>query len=190
MTVVPNSSTSSIWPKVFACLGVVIVTCGLKNYLAVLVTDTPLCPYLCPSMFPSELHFHYPLLETLFETQRWVLEQPQRLADRLFLDPWNLSTILLFAPVYEELIFRGPLFLARKLVPKYLWWSIGVALAAIFALSHGRNGLALLPLLVLGICGLWLIAATQRFWPAIALHFLHNFFSASALVYHSLSLSD
>jgi membrane protease YdiL (CAAX protease family) len=119
-----------------------------------------------------------------------VLEQSQALADALFLDPWNLTATLLFAPVYEELIFRGPMFLGRKLVPKYLWWSMGIGLAALFALSHGRNGLAMLPLFVLGICGLWLIAATQRFWPAIALHFLHNFFFSSALVYHSLSFGD
>jgi membrane protease YdiL (CAAX protease family) len=186
----PNSPTSSIWLRVFACLGVVIIACGVKNYLAVLVTGTPLCPYLCPSVFPSELYFHYPLLESLFEAQRWVLEQTERLADALFLDPWNLAATLLFAPIYEEVIFRGPMYLARRFADKSLWWVIGAALAAIFALSHGRNGLALLPLFVLGICGLWLIAATQRFWPTIVLHFLHNFFFSSALVYHSLSLGD
>ena len=99
----PNPSTNSIWLRVFACLGVVFIACGLKNYLAVLFTGTPVCTYLCPTVFPSDLYFHYPFLESLFETQRWVLEQTQRLADALFPDRWNLTTILLLAPVYEEL---------------------------------------------------------------------------------------
>ena len=35
-------------------------------------------------------------------------------------------------------------------------------------------------------CSLWLIATTGRFWPSVALHFLHNFFFSSVLVYQSL----
>jgi membrane protease YdiL (CAAX protease family) len=72
-----------------------------------------------------------------------------------------------FAPVFEELIYRGPLFLTRRLKKSFLWWSMGVGLSVLFALSHGRNGLALMPLIILGICSLWLISTTHRFWPCL-----------------------
>jgi membrane protease YdiL (CAAX protease family) len=174
-----------IWLYVLACLGVVIVSCALKNYLAVAIGGTGLCPYLCPSVFPTELFFSFPLLETFFEAQRWTQEKSQDLVHSLFADPWNLTASLVFSPVYEELVFRGPMFLARGRANHFLWWFSGILLAALFALSHGRNGLALLPLFLLGICGLWLIAATHRFWPSVALHSLHNFFFSSAYIYQS-----
>jgi membrane protease YdiL (CAAX protease family) len=130
------------------------------------------------------------MLETLFEAQRWTQEESQDLVNLLFSDPWNLTASLVFAPVYEELVFRGPMFLAVQRMRGLPWWSIGIGLAALFALSHGRNGLALFPLFFLGICGLWLIAVTHRFWPAVALHFLHNFFFSSAYLYQSSLIGE
>ena len=106
------------------------------------------------------------------------------------MDPWNLATGLVISPVYEELVFRGPMFLTRGLARNFWWWLIGISLAIVFALSHGRNGLALFPLFVLSICSLWLIATTHRFWPSVALHFLHNFFFTSAFVYQSSLVGD
>ena len=143
-----------------------------------------------PSVFGVDLFFDYPILGQLFEAQTWILEKLQEVSNLVMIDNWYLATSLLFAPVLEELIYRGPLFLSKGLFPNYLWWLIGIGLTVVFALSHGRNGLALLPLFVLGICSLWLISSTQRFWPSIALHFLHNFFFSSVLVYQSLWFSD
>lgn len=186
----PNLTIGSMWLRVLACLAVVILACGLKNYLAVIVSGTALCPYLCTSVFSTELFFSFPLLEQLFEAQRWAEEQSQGLADVVFLDPWNMATNLVIAPVYEELVFRGPMFLTKKKSHSSLWWLIGIALSFVFVLGHERNGLALLPLLALSICSLWLIATTYRFWPSVVLHFLHNFFFSSALVYQSLMIGD
>ena len=186
----PNLSSASIWLRVLACLGIVVLACGTKNYLAIIVHGTVLCPYLCPSVFPGELFFSFPLLESFFDAQSWVQENSQGLIDRVLVDPWNLVTGLVIAPVYEELVFRGPMYLARGLARTFWWWLIGISLAIVFALSHGRNGLALFPLFVLGICSLWLIATTYRFWPSVALHFLHNFFFTSAFVYQSSLVGD
>lgn len=185
-----NVSVRSTWLRVLACLASVIIVCGIKNYLAVIVSGTALCPYLCPSLFPSELFFSFPLLEQLVEAQRWAQGILRDLADSLIADPWNLSTALLIAPVYEEVVFRGPMYLTRRFSRSFLWWLAGIALSLVFALSHGRNGLALVPLFALGICGVWLIATTFRFWPAVALHFLHNFFFSSARVYQSFTFGD
>jgi len=186
----PNLGVGSIWLRILASLAVVILSCGLKNYLTVIVSGTGLCPLLCPSVFSTELFFSFPFLERLFEVQKWTVEQSQRLTDMVLTDPWNLTTSLFFAPVYEEVIFRGPMFLTKKKSHNPAWWLVGLALAALFSLSHGRNGLALIPLFVLSICSLLLIATTCRFWPSIALHFFHNFFFSSALVYQSLFFGD
>ncbi len=189
-TTASDSAEGSIWPRVLACLAVVVIACGVKNYLSVLVSGTALCPYLCPSVFSTEMLFSFPLLELVLDAQRWAQERVQAVAGLLFADRWNLTTSLLLAPIVEELVFRGPMFLTRGLMQNTTWWLLGTVLAILFALSHGRTGLAVLPLFVFGICSLWLIAKTQRFWPCLALHFLHNFFFSSALVYQSLLGSD
>ena len=99
-------SVRAAWLRTLACLAVVVLACGLKNYLLVLVTGTAFCPYLCSSPFRTDLLFAFPFLEPLFETQRWLQEGLQGLVDTLYRDPWNLSTSLIFAPLSEELIYR------------------------------------------------------------------------------------
>jgi membrane protease YdiL (CAAX protease family) len=185
-----ESQVRSIWLRILACLAVVVLACGLKNYLIVIVSGTALCPYLCSSVFGVDLFFSLPLLGQLFQAQIWVLEKLQSMIDLILIDRWKIATGFVFAPVFEELLYRGPLFLSRRLLNNSLWWLIGVGLSIVFALSHGRNGLSLFPLIMLGICSLWLISTTSRFWPSIMLHFVHNFFFLSVLVYQSLSVSD
>jgi membrane protease YdiL (CAAX protease family) len=185
-----DSEMRSIWLRVLACLAVVVLSCGLKNYLIVIISGTALCPYLCSSVFGVDLFFSFPFIGQLFQAQIWILEKLQSIIDLILLDRWKLATSFVFAPVFEELMYRGPLYLTRRVVNIFLWWLMGMVLSLAFALSHGRNGLALFPLIMLGICSLWLISTTHRFWPSIALHFLHNFFFLSILIYQSLSVSD
>ena len=185
-----DTQLRSIWLRILACFAIVVLTCSLKNYLVVVVSGTALCPYLCSSVFEADPFFDFPIFGQLFEIQAWVLEKLQSITNLVLIDKWSLATSLLFAPLVEELIYRGPLFLTKEILPKSLWWLIGVGLTLVFAISHGRNGLALLPLITLGFCSLWLISTTQRFWPSIVLHFTHNFFFSSVLVYQSLWVSD
>lgn len=186
----PRPRTVSTLTLVMITFSVVVLSCGLKNYLSYLVSGTSLCPYLCPSWLGWDGLEEIPVLGTLFAAQTEVQTLLQGLADRVWQDNWNLTTYLLIAPLLEDAIYRGPLYLGRRWAHKPLWWIIGLLLSLVFALSHGRSGLALLPLVVLGICGLWLIAATRRFWPTVMLHLLHNFFFTSAILYQSLWASD
>ena len=187
----PDAGTRDIWLRILALLAVVVLACGLKNYLTYLVRGTSLCAYLCPSVMRTELFFDFPALEQLFAAQRWAEEQLQRIPGLLGIDDrFRLAASLVFAPVVEEAIYRGPMYLARRTSRRFLWWTTGLLLAALFALGHGRSGLALLPLFVMGAGSLWLISRTQRFWPSLVLHFLHNFFFTSVLVYQSMWVSD
>jgi membrane protease YdiL (CAAX protease family) len=185
-----DSQMRSIWLRILACLAIVVLSCGLKNYLIVIFSDTALCPYLCSSVFGVDLFFSFPLIGQIFQAQIWALEKLQSIIDLILIDRWKIATSFVFAPVFEELMYRGPLFLTKRLANNFLWWLMGVGLSLLFALSHGRSGLALFPLIILGICSLWLISTTRRFWPSIVLHFLHNFFFLSILVYQSLLVSD
>ena len=169
---------------------VVVLACGLKNYLSYLVSGTALCPYLCPSWLGWDALEEIPVLGNLFAAQAEVQASLQGLVDEVWSDDWNLTTYLLIAPLLEEAIYRGPLFLGRRWAHTPLWWIIGFLFSLVFALSHGRSGLALLPLFMLGMGSLWLIMATGRFWPSITLHLLHNFFFTSAILYQSLWVGD
>lgn len=171
-------------------LALVFLACGLKNFVIFLIAGTSLCPYLCPSTLAGETLLSYPLIRYVFGMQFWVEETLQSIPGAVFSDPFKLVTVLLVAPVLEEVIYRGPLFLSRKESSSAAWWAVGVLLAVVFSIGHGRGGLALLPLFVMSMGSLWLIAITQRFWPSIALHFLHNFFFASVTVLQSIWAAD
>ena len=180
--------SAQVW--ILITFAVVVLSCGLKNYLSYLVNGTALCPYLCPSWFARDDLGTILVLGQLFEAQAGIQTVLQGWANQVWSDSWNLTTFLLIAPLVEEVIYRGPLYLGRRWNNTSLWWFCGTLFSIVFALSHGRSGLALLPLFVLGMGSLWLIAATQRFWPSIVLHVLHNFFFTSAIIYQSLWVGD
>lgn len=186
----PDSRITAVWLRVLVSLSLVLLACAARNYLTFFARGTPLCPYLCPSLLGAESAFDYPFVGALYSAQRWLLDGLQAMVTSWTGDPFRLATGLLFAPLLEEVVYRGPMYLSRRMSTRYLWWFAGLLSTAVFTLSHGRSGLALLPLAVLGVCSLWLIARTQRFWPSLALHFLFNFFATSLVVYQSLWASD
>lgn len=179
-----------LWSRILTLLAFVLLAYAVKNYLAFLASKSDLCPYLCPSPMGGEVPFDLPLLGALFSAQLWVLESLQAIAATPLQDPYSLATALVFAPLLEETLYRGPMYLIRGMKSRVLWWSLGSILTAVFALSHGRSGLALLPLIALGGCSLLLIANTGRLWPSIVLHFLYNFVFGSVMVYQSIWAAD
>ena len=184
----PSTLSAQVWISI--TFAVVVLSCGLKNYLSYLVSGTALCPYLCPSWLGWDALEELPLLGDLFAAQARVQAEVQSLFNKVWADNWNLATRLLIAPLLEEAIYRGPFYFSRRWSHTSLWWIIGFLSSLVFALSHGRSGLALLPLIVLGMSSLWLISATRRFWPSVVLHMLQNFFFTSVILYQSLWVSD
>jgi membrane protease YdiL (CAAX protease family) len=184
-------SRLQIFRRILVGLSLVLLVYAIKNYLAFLLTGTAWCRYLCPSVFEwLAVDEAPPVFREIFIAQQWVQSSLQSLADRWIADPWELVSGLLLAPVVEECIYRGPLYLARKHSGRVAWWLIGILWTCVFALSHGRSGIALLPLVALGVYNLWLVAVTRRLWPAILLHGLNNFFFISVLLYHSFWTGD
>ena len=175
---------------VLYCLALVLLSCAAKNYLAYALVGTPLCPSLCPSPLGWDSPDTPVLIERLFGFQAWIKSVIQNAVTWFIPDPHALATSLVAAPLMEEVIYRGPLFLVRNRLKAPYWWLAGIVLAVVFAASHGRSGVSMLPLFVLGIGSLWLITATRRFWPSLLLHFLYNFFMASIVVYASLWIAD
>ncbi len=78
---------------------------------------------------------------------------------------------VLFAPITEEILFRG--FLLPPLV-RWLgrWPAIWIS-AGVFGLLHGAIA-ALIPLTGLGVILAWIRLRSRSLWPAIVLHLLNN----------------
>jgi len=182
--------TLQIYRNILVGLSVILLTCALKNYLVFLFNGTNWCQFLCPSVFGWETFTHIPVLEQLFLAQEWLLQSSQEIVNQIISDERKLFGLLIAAPVIEELIYRGPMYLSRRYSSHPVWWFFGVTLALVFVLSHEQNGIALLPLLVLGLYNLWLVSSSQRLWPAIFLHFLYNFIISSYSIYPSIWMGD
>jgi membrane protease YdiL (CAAX protease family) len=175
---------------VLVCFAVAALACAAKNFLSFSLQGNPVCGYLCPSIFGERGFAVPPILDWLFVLQVGAEEQLQTFFNRLWNDRFLLLTGLVVAPVLEEGLYRGPLYVLRNWAGSAWWWGSAAILSGIFAISHSVAGLSLLPLFTLGLASAWLIYRSQRFWPSVALHFLYNFFLLSIAVFQSLYWVD
>jgi membrane protease YdiL (CAAX protease family) len=157
------------------CFAATILSCALKHYLISAIHTSDLCSYLCPSFLPGDSIIFPIFFEKLFALQSWFLHLGQNLLNINGSTKNLIFSNLIMAPLIEESMYRGPLFLMKHKIGCYVWWFLALFLCLIFALSHRNSGLSLLPLFVLGLSSSWLILKTERFWPSVVLHFLYNF---------------
>lgn len=185
-----RTGISETWMYVLVCFALAALACAAKNFLSFSLQGSAVCGYLCPSIF-GERGFALPTtLDWFFSLQVGAEEQLQAYFSRLWNDRFLLMTGLVVAPVLEECLYRGPLYLFRDWAGSALWWGGALLLSAVFALSHSVTGLSLLPLFTLGLASAWLIFRSRKLWPSIALHFLYNFFLLSVTVFQSLYWVD
>ena len=134
------------WMYVLVCFALAALVCAAKNFLSASLQGTPVCGFLCPSIF-GDRGFPLPTsLDWLFGLQVGAEAHLQAVFDRLWNDNYLLVTGLIVAPVLEEGLYRGPLYVFRSKAEQPLWWAGGLLLTLLFALSHSRAGLSLLPL--------------------------------------------
>lgn len=93
-----------------------------------------------------------------------------------------IVTVVLIAPLTEEILFRGFLYGAlRHALPQYPY-TIMVVAAAIFACIHGSL-VVLFPIFMLGLFLTWLYQRTQCLWLCILVHSLHNSLTLMYLIH-------
>jgi uncharacterized protein len=90
-----------------------------------------------------------------------------------------LITGILFAPLFEETIFRG--FLFNGLRQKWGWVTAALVSSAIFAAGH-LSIAAFIPTFALGFLFAYLFQKSNSIWPGIILHTLINSVSLCALL--------
>lgn len=86
---------------------------------------------------------------------------------------WFFLVGAVFAPLVEEIFFRG--FLFQGFRERYGWVSAMLVSAAIFAAAH-LDLVVLLPTFVLGCLLAYVYHRSNSLWPGIILHFLVNSF--------------
>ncbi len=80
-------------------------------------------------------------------------------------------TLVVVAPVAEEIIFRG--YLYGKLQKYIPWWGAAVVTSILFGLAHGQWNVAI-DTFVLGMFLASLRTLTGSLWPSILLHMIKN----------------
>ena len=119
------------------------------------------------------------LLSELDNAIRWVLPPPQwivELMEDLFLSEGRFGskffTLVLVAPITEELLFRG--IILRGLLGRF---RPGVAIllsALLFGMMH-VNPWQAIPTTVLGAIYAWFYVRSGSLWPGIVAHAMNNF---------------
>jgi uncharacterized protein len=100
---------------------------------------------------------------------------PQELFEDPRVVPLTLLLILVGAPLFEEMFFRG--FLFHGLWARIGFWPGALLSGLLFALIHVSNsdfiGL-IVPFTIIGTLFAWLVGRTGSLWNSIAVHFLFN----------------
>lgn len=91
---------------------------------------------------------------------------------------WFVLVGVIFAPIVEEIFFRG--FLFQGFRQKYGWVKGGLLSAAVFAIGH-LDPAALIPTFILGLLLAYMYHRSNSVWPGIILHFLVNAFGFCSL---------
>ena len=186
----PKIEIYRLWVCILLCFSVTMLSSALKSYLICAIHTSDSCSYLCPSFLSYDAIIFPIFFEKLFALQSWFLHFGQNLLNINGSTKNLIFSSLIMAPLIEESMYRGPLFLMNHRIGRYVWWFLALFLCLIFALSHRDSGLSLLPLVVLGLTSSWLIIKTGRFWPSVVLHFLYNFQAIAFPLYQSLILGD
>ena len=84
----------------------------------------------------------------------------------------SLMEYVLFAPVFEELAFRGLLF--GVLRRRFNWWPAALMSAALFALAHGYGLIGFLSVFWSGMIWAWAYEKTGSLWPGMIGHAINN----------------
>jgi membrane protease YdiL (CAAX protease family) len=87
---------------------------------------------------------------------------------------------VVFAPVFEELIFRGLLY--GTLRTRLAWPLAAVASALVFALAHGYGAAGFLSVFLSGALWAWVYERTGSLLPSMAAHIVNNATVALTLI--------
>ena len=99
-----------VWKKILLCFSVVVLLCALKNYLIYFSFGTISCEFLCPSVFGRSSYTPPALLSSVFNFQVWLGQSAQQFFNLVVTDKSKLFSALVAAPLVEECMYRGPLF--------------------------------------------------------------------------------
>jgi hypothetical protein len=78
---------------------------------------------------------------------------------------------VIFAPLFEELFFRG--FVFRGLRTSWGWWPAALGSAAVFGAAHLQLTV-FVPIFALGVALAWVYERTGSLWTSIAMHAVFN----------------
>lgn len=81
-------------------------------------------------------------------------------------------TLVIIAPFYEEVLFRG--FIFRGIASKMGFWPAAIGTSLMFAVAHQQINVGI-DTFILGIAACWLVWSSKSIWPAILLHSIKNF---------------
>ena len=84
----------------------------------------------------------------------------------------SLMEYVLFAPVFEELAFRGLLF--GVLRRRFHLWTAAILSAALFALAHGYGLIGFLSVFWSGLIWAWAYERTGSLWTGMIAHAINN----------------
>ncbi|HEX5807281.1 MAG TPA: type II CAAX endopeptidase family protein [Anaerolineales bacterium] len=109
-------------------------------------------------------------------------EQIMKLFGELDMPVWFFIVGGVFAPLVEEIFFRG--FLFQGFRQRYGWITGMLLSAAIFAAAH-LDLIVLIPTFLLGCLLAYVYHRSNSIWPGIILHFLVNSFGLCAAYFAS-----
>jgi membrane protease YdiL (CAAX protease family) len=185
-----NIEVIKIWQYILVSFSLVVLSSALKHYLVCAIYTSAFCSYLCPSVLGRNVIAIPVFLDEIFTLQSWFVLSGENFIGITEGYKNLVFSSLVLAPLAEEVMYRGPLYLLKNRIGLHIWWFLALFMTILFVVSHRILGLPLFPIFILGIASSWLIMETKRFWPCIALHFLYNFQTVAFYFYQSTMFGE
>jgi membrane protease YdiL (CAAX protease family) len=112
-----------------------------------------------------------------------ALQPQQQLPEKLFTVPWLTAltgfTVVLTAPIAEEILFRGTIFAGLR--SSFGFWPAAFVSSAIFAAAHAQSGL-IIPFTLVGMTLAYVYQRTGSIFVNMSVHCTFNLLSFVALL--------
>lgn len=162
---------------VFIAFGALALIIYLRAFLDDLFKNT----FLFPILFPDS-GYGFPVPWALQEFSNrlalvagWVTSITIGWLQGMVLENhFLLIRRVVIIPVFEELLWRGPLRLLHRLSESRLWWIPGGLSVALYTGSHAVGPANLAVIFAGGFAFSMLVKLSGRLWPSILLHALLN----------------
>lgn len=156
------------------CLGLCMLASLIPTSMNFFLYDTAWHKVLCVRHLAKFGIYDWIWVKTIFECIWHLLAIPYEYATFYKVECRHLLGSMVFAPIFEEILFRLPLLYIKRLSTQRMFMLCSIISTILFVFGHPTCLLGLIPIGTFAVSSIYLTVKTQSIIPSILLHSAYN----------------